>query len=248
MRTRFVTTEAKEVEYYRDIRIHADTGLHEQAFDLVVKHAKRGGSVLDVGAGAGALAQRLADADFRVTGLDVDPSKWIPKDIPFLQLDVDKGVRSRVSDTFDMICCLEVIEHVENPWNLLRDLRDLLNDDGRLIISTPNVTSFLSRALFLLKGTLHSFDENGLTYGHINPLTEFEIVTIAGRIGLDVLEVSSGGYLPVLDLTSIRPKSLLFNGLRLIAYLLARGRKEGWCLFFVMRRAGADTHAGLARL
>jgi 2-polyprenyl-3-methyl-5-hydroxy-6-metoxy-1,4-benzoquinol methylase len=118
MRTRFLTTEAKEVEYYRDIRIHADTGMHEQAFDLVVKYATRGGSVLDVGAGAGALAQRLADAGFRVTGLDVDPLKWIPKDIPFLQLDLDKGVRSGVSGTFDMICCLEVIEHVEKSVEL----------------------------------------------------------------------------------------------------------------------------------
>lgn len=39
---------------------------------------------------------------------------------------------------FHTIICGELIEHLENPYQLLRDLRPLLRDDGRLLVSTPN--------------------------------------------------------------------------------------------------------------
>jgi len=43
---------------------------------------------------------------------------------------------------FDTIICGELIEHIENPYMLLRDLRKLLNDNGKLILSTPNPMAF----------------------------------------------------------------------------------------------------------
>jgi SAM-dependent methyltransferase len=44
--------------------------------------------------------------------------------------------------TFDTIVCAELVEHLENPYALLRELRPLLADDGRLIVSTPNPLAF----------------------------------------------------------------------------------------------------------
>lgn len=43
---------------------------------------------------------------------------------------------------FDTILCGELIEHLENPYQLLRDLRPLLTDQGRLLVSTPNPLAF----------------------------------------------------------------------------------------------------------
>jgi SAM-dependent methyltransferase len=40
--------------------------------------------------------------------------------------------------TFDTILCAELVEHLENPYQLLRDLRPLLAPGGRLLVSTPN--------------------------------------------------------------------------------------------------------------
>ena len=236
MRNKWFSTEPKVPEYYKNIRIHADIGMHEHAMSLVNAYGRSGGKALDIGAGAGAFSKRLSDSGFVVQGLDVDSAKWVPADIPFRILDIDKGLRASVDEQFDLICCLEVIEHVENPWNLLREIRDLLVPGGILILSTPNVTSFLSRALFLVFGRMHQFFEWDLVYGHINPVTDLEIETIAKSIGLSVEVVQPGGYLPVFDFASLGPKSLFLNGLRLFARLVGRGQKEGWCLFFVMRR------------
>jgi SAM-dependent methyltransferase len=49
--------------------------------------------------------------------------------------NVFEAVRGR---KFDTIICGELIEHLENPYQLLRDLRPLLREDGRLLVSTPN--------------------------------------------------------------------------------------------------------------
>jgi SAM-dependent methyltransferase len=43
---------------------------------------------------------------------------------------------------FDTIICGELIEHLETPYDFLRDLSRLLNEDGRLILSTPNPLGF----------------------------------------------------------------------------------------------------------
>lgn len=236
MRNWLINTEPKQLEYYKGILIHADTGMHEQAAALVAHYVPSGARVLDVGAGAGAFSQRLADAGYAVTALDVDPEKWLPPEIPFLKLDIDAGIAASVNGQFDAACCLEVIEHVENSWNLLREIYAVLKPGGHLILSTPNITSFLSRLIFLRTGRFHQFSEADLAYGHINPVTAFEISVIAERLGWKILETRPGGYLPVCDFSSWHPQKLVFNLMRVCSYVLARGAKKGWCLFFVLEK------------
>jgi SAM-dependent methyltransferase len=235
LRNRWFTTEPKTPEYFGGLRIQADEGVHSEAFELVRKWVPPGSAILDVGAGTGAFSIRLAQAGYAVTGLDVDPTRWSARGLPFIQLDLDRGVAASVTGTYHAICCLEVIEHVENPWQLMRELRSLLKPNGFLVMSTPNVTSFYSRALFLRAGVLHSFDAAGLEYGHINPITEFEMRLIASRTGYESVDALGAGYLPVLDLTSWHPKALALNVLRLLAFLVGRGRTDGWCVLFAFR-------------
>src|SRR5688572_21304377 len=175
MRNWLITTEKKELQYYKGILIHADTNVHEQAATLFQQHVAPKAEVLDVGGGAGAFSQRLVDLGYRVTALDSDPDKWQPANIPLLRLDSDSGIAASVDQTFDAACCLEVIEHVENPWNLLREIYSVVKPGGYLLLSTPNVTSFLSRATFALTGRFHQFEESDLSYGHINPVSAFEL-------------------------------------------------------------------------
>lgn len=236
MRNWLITTEPKQLQYYKGMLIHADTGVHEQALALFNQYIPRGSTVLDIGAGAGAFSRRLADAGYRVTALDVEAHKWLPEDIPFVDLNIDVGITGSIRGQFDAACCLEVIEHVENPWNLMREIYAVLKPGGHVILSTPNITSFFSRLLFLRNGRFHQFDEADLSYGHISPITTFELSTIVQKVGLRILETRPGGYLPVFDLVSFHPQALAFNVLRGLAYLIARGQKRGWCLFFVLEK------------
>lgn len=243
-----VMTKPKQLEYYRGVLIHADTSLHEQAIKHVRKFVPQGSSVLDLGAGAGAFSMRLVDNGYHVTALDIDPEKWVPKDIEFVKLNIDLGVSGSIDKVFDAVCCLEVIEHVENPWNLLREVYAVLKPGGYLILSTPNITSFVSRLNFLRTGQFHQFGEADLEYGHINPMTEFEMRVAASQVGWKVVKVSPGGYLPVFDLSSMRLFRLLLNVARGLVYVVAKGQKRGWCLFFIMRKPLSNTNSNYSPL
>jgi len=238
VRNWLINTESKELQYYKGILIHADIGVHEQGAEIFTKYVPKGQRVLDVGAGAGAFSQRLADLGYRVTALDVDPEKWIPADIPFMQLEIDAGIAASVQDTFDAVCCLEVIEHVENPWNLLREIYSVVRPGGYLLLSTPNITSFLSRGIFFLSGRFHQFDDGDLSYGHISPISSFELEYAARKCGWEVLEITGGGSLSVFDFTTLRPIkwTVALNFLRGFAYVVGKGHQKGWCLFYVLRK------------
>lgn len=238
MRNWLITTEKKELQYYKGILIHADLNLHDHAAALFQQYVQPNAEVLDVGAGAGAFSQRLVDLGYKVSALDTDPDKWLPRAIPFLRLDIDSGIAASVERTFDAACCLEVIEHVENPWNLLREIYSVLKPGGYLLLSTPNVTSFLSRAIFVMTGRFHQFDDGDLSYGHINPVSVFELEHAAQKLGWEVLEVREGGSLSVFDFTTLRPFlwTLARNVLSGLSYAIGKGHKRGWCLFFLLRK------------
>ena len=129
-----------------------------------------------------------------------------------------------------------MIEHVENPWELMREIYAVLETGGIAVITTPNITSFFSRVLFMINGRFHQFDEADLSYGHISPITAFELDTIMKRIGLKLLEITPGGYLPVFDFSGWSIKTILMNFLRGITCRLARGHKRGWVLIAVAHK------------
>ena len=49
-----------------------------------------------------------------------------------------KDLSQNTLNTFDVVCCFHVIEHLKQPTHLLVDIRELLSESGILLISTPN--------------------------------------------------------------------------------------------------------------
>ena len=114
-----------------------------------------GKTALDVGCGAGLLAEPLARLGARVTGLDASPEliavARAHAAATGLEIDYRAGEIAKQEGQFDLITCLEVIEHVADPAAFVKALAQRLALGGLLILSTPNATGW-SKLLMITLG------------------------------------------------------------------------------------------------
>ncbi len=118
--------------------------------------------ILDIGCGGGILTEPLARLGARVTGVDenenairvaIDHAKKSKLKIQYKRMSFDK---INFDEKFDIILCMEVLEHLNNIDMLINKVKELLNPKGIFIGSTINKTmsSFLL-AIFLAENILN---------------------------------------------------------------------------------------------
>ena len=176
--------------YYEGHSVHAAPGVHEYAVELVRAALPDGGRVLEVGAGCGALALRMRDAGLDVVPTDLDPPHdWIHR----LDLDAPEWT-DETRGPFDMVVCVETLEHVENPRQVLRSIRAMLRPGDRLLVSTPNVTHPHSLLKTALRGAPVFFGpKHYYQPGHITMLPDWMLTEHVRLAGFDQIEVRTGG-------------------------------------------------------
>ncbi len=100
-------------------------------------------SVVDVGSGDGALmflirqkfpSARVVGVEPSADGRSVAVEMWRRKGIGF---EVHEDSSSLLANSYDVVFCAEVIEHVQQPLLLLQELHRILKPGGRCVISTP---------------------------------------------------------------------------------------------------------------
>ncbi|MFL6765469.1 MAG: bifunctional 2-polyprenyl-6-hydroxyphenol methylase/3-demethylubiquinol 3-O-methyltransferase UbiG [Sphingomicrobium sp.] len=123
--------------------------------DEHVRRPLEGRSALDVGCGAGLLSEPLARLGATVTAIDAAPEVIaVARDHAVAQglaIDYRAADILDLEGQFDLITCMEVIEHVADPGAFVAALSKRLAPGGLLILSTPNQTS-LSRLLMITVG------------------------------------------------------------------------------------------------
>jgi SAM-dependent methyltransferase len=157
-------------------------GLHETVLGLLGPLPR--GRVLDVPSGEGRLSYLMRKAGFDVTAGDIDPGIFKVGEIPCIGVDLNKPLTID-NNTYDIITCIEGIEHVENSFHVCRELSRILKPGGILILSTPNILSINSRCRYLLTGQFAFFggyygDESKMYTYHINP-APFPLLSLALR-------------------------------------------------------------------
>jgi 2-polyprenyl-6-hydroxyphenyl methylase/3-demethylubiquinone-9 3-methyltransferase len=105
-----------------------------------------GKRALDIGCGAGLVAEPLARLGADLTAIDAAPENIAVARAHAAQmgLPIDYracGVETLRDAPYDLITALEVIEHVTDPAGFLGAIARLLKPDGLLILSTPNRTA-----------------------------------------------------------------------------------------------------------
>ncbi len=229
----------KSPSFYNGLRIKADLGLHEEIAEVLVSNLPKGARILDLGAGEGALSERLSDLGFNVLAVDKNEQDFKSKKVPFQKVDfndkmaVDHFVSSN-KEAFDSVISVEVIEHVEDQWAYVRQLLTLTKSGGLVLITTPNITSWLSRVIFFSSGRFHQFLDTDLHYGHINPICPWRLKLILQQCGAQDIKIESAGTLPPIYFGGNKIMTRLALGtLSILLFpfnLLMRGIKNGWCV------------------
>jgi len=234
----------KKPDYYNGILIKADKSLHNNIIEEIKNlNLHPEAKILDMGCGEGALSQRLLDMGYDVLSVDMT-EKDFKSDANFFKLDfnnkldVEKFVE-KFQNNFDVVLGIEVIEHVENHWEYVRTLKSLVHKNGYILISSPNVTSWMSRLYFLFYGRHHQFMESDLRYGHINPISSWQVEYIFKELNIDLIGIKPAGTLPMFYFPNISIKSISMNIFSMIFTPIMRelgGTKFGWCIIAIGRK------------
>ncbi|MBN2025339.1 MAG: class I SAM-dependent methyltransferase [Actinobacteria bacterium] len=122
-----------------------------------------GKKALDIGCQYGVFSFYLAQRGAMVTGMDISKN-WVNRCVrDAARLYPDKGCEFLVGDaqdlpfedeSFDVVVCTEVIEHVDFAGNVLAEIYRVLVPGGVLVIGTPNTRSYYVWIWQVLKGIL----------------------------------------------------------------------------------------------
>src|SRR4051812_11010610 len=121
------------------------TGLRKDLLSLVSGKPQR---VLDLGCATGEMGRYLAETHgARVWGVEYDGemaavARGKLQDVWQADLNKQSLLDFPHPEPYDLIVCGDVLEHLVDPWRVLRDAAGLLRPGGHIVTSLPNIGHF----------------------------------------------------------------------------------------------------------
>lgn len=170
----------------------------EIVYNLICKFSQKEDKLLEIGCGAGDLAKDLFDNGYKNINL-IDFDNYLKEEIKdkfsINLLDVSHSSLPFNNSYFDMILAIAIIEHLENPFLIVRECARILKSGGKLIIAIPYIFSIRSKWQFFLRGDLMGYNEKN---NHISLYTQAVFKKTFLENFKIVDEIYSKGYIKLL--------------------------------------------------
>jgi SAM-dependent methyltransferase len=225
------------------IRRLSHDSTNQKVLTLAAPHVVPGARVLDLGAGEGYFSRLLGEMVRARHGCEpgeiIRACDAVPEQFRYDAVTCDaveeEGRLPYADAGFDLVCSLEVIEHVEDQFGFMREAHRVLKTGGTLLLSTPNVLNMNSRWRYLHSGFAQLFDPLPMdqrdivhTSGHIHPVSYYYLAYAAHAAGFRQIAVHFDHFKrsAVVQLLVFGPAMLLGR----IGFLLRMRRKRARAL------------------
>lgn len=162
----------------------SNSDIYSAALAAARRHKSGANRILDFGSGVGDFTKLLCStyAGASVAGADILPRPTtIPPSVDWYEADLN-GPLPVPDGAFDLIFAVEVIEHLENSRQVVRELYRLLAAGGVAILTTPNTGSMRSLITYFVRGHHAQFDDANYP-AHITAVTALDFKRTATEAG-----------------------------------------------------------------
>ena len=165
-----------------------------EIFDTVSSTLKEGNRILDVGCGDGHFALYIKDKFNKIFGAEIakEAAFIAQKQKVFTSvMDLNSSL-SYQDNTFDVVTCMDVIEHLLDPDSLIDEIYRVLKPDGQLVLTTPNIRNFRNLYTLIFKGIFPQTSPDTFVWGggHLHFFTREDIKNIFTKAGFKRIEFS----------------------------------------------------------
>ena len=178
--------------------------------------------VLEAGCGDGAFGAELTLAGNRVVGIDPQPN--VPQTAGY-EVVLEGRLGSGPADpvplergSFDRVLLLDEIDRYAEPKQVLRELRPLLAERGKLILSVPNAVHITTRLMILFGGFRYS-DRGIMDWLHLRFFTASTIRQLVESEGFRVTE-RHFTIVPLERVVAMAPDHLLLRAANLLLKII----------------------------
>lgn len=172
--------------------------IHQYRLDLILKsflslNLPIGSTILDLGCYPDYLLQKLRHKGYKVIGI-CSPHEII-NDVDVYTVNLEKQNLPQKNSSVDLIIFTEVLEHLVNPTQAIKEISRILKPKGLLILTTPNAVRlqnlirllFHKNITFDLETTLTTSHElNNINHRHNREYTQTELKTLLQKYGLEI--------------------------------------------------------------
>jgi len=202
--------EKDEHSYYKYYLNNRKTDMKNfrERLDLIKKY-KKSGSILDIGCAVGSLLVIARKENWEVAGIELN--KEAANYCRIIGLPVKQGPfnKSLVNKKFNVVHLGNVIDHLEQPFEFLVDVKSALKDDSILILSTPDIDTLLAKITQIKPNE------------HLYYFTKKTLTRMLDKAGYEVLEIETIGRYKNLD--NLRKNTASKNSLPIsVALTLSR--------------------------
>jgi 2-polyprenyl-6-hydroxyphenyl methylase/3-demethylubiquinone-9 3-methyltransferase len=173
-----------------------------------------GSAVLDVGCGGGILSEAMARAGARVLGIDLSQPVLDVAELHALEAKVSVEYRAVAAEelaqerpaAFDLVTCMELLEHVPDPADAVKALAALVKPGGNIIVSTLNRNPMAFAVAIVGAEYVARVLPRG-THEYLKFIRPSELARWGRRAGLDLRDLTGLTYNPLTRAFRLSPNT-----------------------------------------